>query len=234
MKLKAYITSVLLVTLVVSTSVVHAQDGGGLGDVELRVFTSPMMVVPVIANPQVTLGVEMFVDETWSVSVEGGYKYMDTSNRQLDTAFVDSQGYSLRVEYKAYKNGIWDGRIGNDYLSLEYKYLSDQYNESYCYYDPQEISLGRSYEDHFSVAKKIHVLTAKYGVTVALGNKLYVEPFAGVGIRYRMVENTDRENVQDHGFLLCSGTPFVANREWDSNTGISPSFSLGIKFGIRF
>lgn len=220
----------VLINLMLWGGISYAQKAQG--PVEVLIYTSPLRSVPYINSGFATLGIETIIKEKVGISIEAGVKYADATGRRSDTSFVASEGFSARAELKLYENGLFDSRFKNDYLSIEYRYVSDNYNERYCFYRLDDFPEGGSFEDGFGVSKQVHMLTAKYGMLITWGKRFYFDPYIGLGLRYRQMTNTDRLEL-DESCVLCGDQRSWRRVHWEEYSGFSPNFSLGFKVGLR-
>jgi hypothetical protein len=195
-----------------------------------KLYTSPLQAIDFISHPMVSLGGELIVLKRWGIAGEYGYKYTD--NSKADTVALNSEGNSYRFELKFYD--IVKSKKGfiRNYVSLEYRYIKDNYNYAFSYH-PNSTSTEKI-EDNFGVLKNIYTGNIKYGIIIGIGKRFYTDVYGGIGIRYRDVKNTKREYDPKSGHEHAYPDDIFSDYNLDEKSGFYPNLSLGLKVGIRF
>ncbi len=200
------------------------------------VVFSPFDVLNPI-NPSLKLGYQRLFNNKYELQIEYGYiinkalfHYIINSDEDKDD--YSNKGTKLRVEFKRYIKGNDFYRF---YLSSELFYLENtsKVQNQFIVSDPNydysfELSEDGNdfgYTDYFTNSK------TKYGVNAKIGIKLITDPIffeasTGIGIAYRNIIHTDRENINDK--------PYDTSFLYDNIPKEMLMLSLPIHFKIGF
>ncbi len=196
---------------------------------KLRIYTSPLQLIDVLSRPMITLGGEYILFNRLGLSSEFGIKYKDVLD--YDSTFVNSKGYSYRFELKFYDIFAENTRL-RDYISLEYRYIKDDYNCKHTFYtDDSSQSLVT---DNFGILKDIYVANIKYGMVIKLNRLMFIEPYTGLGIRYRDVKSVGRTYDQESVYMEEYPDCFGNIGAFDDFVGFLWNVSMGLKLGVNF
>lgn len=217
---------VLIVLIAISINSYSQKDTTS----RFKVYTSPLQIIDFCSRQMITLGCELKVLKRVSISGEFGYRYH--SMRDYDTVFVKSKGYSYRFEIKFYGPYFFKNKKRFlDYLSIEYRYIIDDYNSKFNYSADslREIKLT----DNYGILKDIYIGNIKYGFILSLGKRTYFDIYAGIGLRYRDVKNVNREFDYNLGHEFWTPENFWTISDFKEDAGLKFNISLGFKFGIK-
>lgn len=196
----------------------------------IRIYTSPFQAIDFSSRPMITIGSELIALNRIGLSAEFGYKYKDVDN--FDTIFIKSKGYSYRFEIKIYYLKIINIKRFQDYLSLEYRNIKDDFNSMF-YYSADSLRENRLTED-YAVQKDIYIGNIKYGMIFGFGKIMYVDIYCGIGIRYRDIININRTFDENLGHEHWWPEYFWTIGDFEEYSGLKFNFSFGLKFGIEF
>lgn len=195
-----------------------------------QIYTSPLQAMDVFSRPMLTIGGEYIAFDKVGLSLEYGYKFMDIDD--YDSLIVDSKGYSYRIEFKYYDiNLIKSNRI-RDYISLEYRYIKDNYNSQFEY--ATDSTYQTLVTENYAVLKDIYIGNVKFGVILNLGKAVYFDIYTGIGLRYRDVRNLNRTFDENLGHEHKWPEYFWTISDFEEYSGLKFNFSLGFKLGLRF
>jgi len=148
-----------------------------------------------------------------------------------------SNGYKLRAECKRMLHERLDN-FKHPYISAEIFYtktnskvwdmfmIADTTFE-YSWGAPPDSSYN-GYEDFFTVHRYRIGFNLKYGFEMPLNDRWFVGMYGGIGIVYRNVTNTGRENPNDPFYESSWINTNVPGRHWRLNVPVN------IKVGVEF
>lgn len=195
-----------------------------------QLYTSPLQSINIFAGCIPTLGCEYIAFNKIGICGEIGYKLTDFI--KSDSIIVPSFGITGRIELKYYDVAVKKNRFVRDYLSLEYRYIKNHYNQNITYVIDSSYSTPSS--DVFGIKKEINIGNIKYGTLICIGKIMYLDVYSGFGIRYRNIQNVGRSYNPNlgHRFYYPENLGFIGVFEED-DPGLNFNFTIGIKVGIR-
>ncbi|WP_204345248.1 hypothetical protein [Psychroserpens algicola] len=202
---------------------------------DVFMYTSPLRAIDITSDPMLTLGVEYFILDDFSVSLEYGTIFTQRFRVNPTNELVENKGHSQRLEIKYYNgfNLTQNPRI-NEYLGLEARFISHQFTDDIQYLiTDEDISYTRT--EDFIVQKAVSVFNLKYGFNFPVGKRLYFDVYSGFGLRLKDIKNPniffDRNlhSYLDIGHHDYFGKSNLEAYQKNSNFNVS----LGFKFGIK-
>lgn len=204
---------------------------------KLFVYTSPLKPFDFFSIPTISLGTEYFISNNFSVSAEYGVLFPDAKIKKHTISYLEEKAFSYRFETKWY-NGInlTKNVHLNEYIGLEFREISSQYNEYLDYYDKNDPIFQENYiRDDFATEKRVTIVNLKYGLLVPVGKRFYFDLYTGVGLRIKRFNRINLEydseihNIKSDNFFSFAFQDF---QDYDKKNLFN--FSLGCKFGIKF
>jgi hypothetical protein len=193
------------------------------------IYTSPLQAIDIFSRPMVTIGGEYIVFNKIGLSIEYGYKFKNVDS--YDSLIVDSKGYSYRFEIKYYNINLIKSYHFRDYISLEYRYIKDDYNSQFEY--ATDSTHQTLVTDNYAIKKDIYVGNVKFGVIFNLNKVIYFDIYTGIGLRYRDVRNINRTFDENLGHEHKWPEYFWTISDFEEFSGLKVNFSFGFKLGIK-
>ncbi|MDB2385084.1 hypothetical protein N9V96_01285 [Polaribacter sp.] len=201
------------------------------------VYTSPLQALDEFSIAMPTLGAEYFIKNNFSISAEYGYTNSPFRNKKSDVTYVDEKASLYRVETKLYnKLSLTNNVHWNEYIGLEFREITSQYNNEIRYYDKNTGNELYSSNDFFATKKTVSILNLKCGIIIPLDKHFYFDFYAGLGIRTKDFQHTNLEyNRSIHQVVYNDFFDLYNYREFEDYDRKSfLNTSLGFKFGFKF
>jgi hypothetical protein len=202
----------------------------------------PLALIDGFSFPTIQGGLEVKLSDKFSCYNEIGIKYREGTFYQIaDTAFIRSSGLKVKTEIRYYlqKQSDSDEKIKSlygVYIGANLSYIKDFHNSETSYFHKSDSTVIIT--DDFAVKKHVFVLNFICGVQRAFEQHVFIDLYAGLGIRLRMVHNTNLEyNPQYDGMREPVDFNIQASREdIDINEKMSclPNLTLGLRIGYQF
>ena len=206
------------------------------------IFFAPFNLFDIV-NPNFQIGYERFFAKKWSLQIEGGI----IINHSIPNYVVDlakgtkvsecpytNQGFRVRGSIKYI---VVDKRKFKFYVSQELFYCKNKsgISSSFSVSDPNfEYSDGPfpegdwGYTQFFYNDEEKMGLNFKAGIKLLLGKRFFIEPHLGIGLAYRNVIQTGRENPNDEMIYDWGVFDSAAPNKW------VPTLPFNFKIGFRF
>ena len=175
------------------------------------------------------------VEYKWSKKIswynEVGIKYRKSYYEMADTNFTNSKGFKLKTELRYYfaaNEAIYIG--GNGF------YTKDFHNTKALYYYSNDSSMLMV--DNFAAEKIVRGFNLIIGKQYQQWKRIYFDLYAGIGIRFVSIEQSDLE--VDHIRDVLKRSPDLNipdNRIWmdvKGGSSVLPNFSMGIRICYSF
>ncbi|WP_173301120.1 hypothetical protein [Winogradskyella litoriviva] len=200
------------------------------------IYTSPLHFMDFFSQPMVTLGVEYFPLDNFSISAEYGTMYIKSSKDNSKPNYSENKGFTSRYELKYYNLiSITNNPKVNEYIALEARFLRHQFNKV--------ISIRRINNDinyyirePITVHKFLDIFNIKYGLNFPVGKRMYLDVYSGFGFRNKTFKNPNSFYNPETDYILESDSHLFFGRkrylEGVDNQKLF-NFSLGFKFGIK-
>lgn len=199
------------------------------------IYTSPLQAFDFFSIPMVTLGVEYFVKNNFSISAEYGGLVAKMKLSRHNITYLKEKASTYRFETKWY-NGInlTENVHINEYLSLEIRNINSQYNDFIDYTDKNNSNLNNLKRDDFATRKRVTIINLKFGTLVPLGKRFYFDFYSGLGLRIKRFNHINLEFDKNIHQIYDDDFPSFEIREFKNYTRKTmPNLSLGCKFGIN-
>jgi hypothetical protein len=205
------IYTILLLHLSLS---LFAQSHGGATN-RCSIVIDPIALVDIFSCPSYRFGAEARLYQGVSLYLEGGGYF------QGSDIYINVTGYTIKAELKTYD----PNEIVNtgSYLSLAYFYKKQTYAVD-------DILKDFNTPLHYTMDKNIHALTLKYGYLRIIKNRLLIDSFFGLGVRYK---NVDCIGLTPYEIAHRRGTGESEFAHFRDMYGISilPNIDIGVRIG---
>lgn len=209
---------------------------------------APINLLLDVVNPNIQIGYERLITKKLSLQIDGAIIiHHSIINCLIDLTFgtninncpYTNKGFGVRasVKYIVKSKAISPKSFQQFYISPELFYSRNKsgINRSFLISDPNfEYSFGKpqgeenAYTQFFYNDEEKIGINFKVGVKEFFGKHFFIEPFFILGIAYRNVIQTGRENPNDelvYGFGIFD---IASTNKW------VPSLPFNLKLGIRF
>ena len=205
-------------------------------------------------NPNFQIGYERFVAKKWAVQIDGAimiphsiFQYITDWSDGLKNCPYTNKGFRIKGSVKYF---LVNKRILKLYISPEFFYYQNKSGIAryLSISDPNfeysfDISEGNDYIQFFYNKEEKMGANFKVGFKICIGKYFFVEPHVGLGIAYRNVVQTGKENPNDKVSAgLSYYSPEGINHDYSSLWIFDkaapdkwvPTIPLNCKIGIRF
>lgn len=142
----------------------------------------------------------------------------------------NNKGITAKLEYKCY---YWKEAYNDKPSMTQFRYVSAELFYKYQSYTSWDtILLNPNYRADYRVFKTAACFTIKMGWMNVFKNGIVMDLFAGLGLRYRVVNSTlsDEEN----GHIKSSGDYSINKVLNMKGSGFGPNLDAGVKIGYCF
>ena len=207
------------------------------------IFFAPLNLFDIV-NPNFQIGYERFVAKKWSLQIEGGiiinhsipnYVVDLVKGTKISECPYTSKGFRVKGSIKYV---LFDKRKFKFYVSPELFYLRNKsgISRSFVVSDPDfeysfdipEWEWDTGYSQFFYNDEEKMGINFKAGIKLILGKRFFVEPHLGIGLAYRNVIQTGRENPNDEMIYGWGVFDSAAPNKW------VPTLPFNVKIGLRF
>ena len=158
------------------------------------IYTSPLQAFDFFSIPMVTLGVEYFVKNNFSISAEYGSFVANMKLSRHNITYLKEKASTYRFETKWY-NGInlTENVHIDEYLGLEIRNINSQYNDYIEYTDKNNPNQSNTMRDDFATRKRVTIINLKFGTLVPIGKRFYFDFYSGFGLRIKRFNHVNLE-----------------------------------------
>jgi hypothetical protein len=213
---------------------VSAQDEKKSGGIAIKVSPLELLGIRTPNNKNFAFAqgnLEIQLNQKWSLNPEFGIK-VPSLNPAPDTFFFNNySGYRFRFEVRKYLLPVNEGKAySRAYISASLIYSSNKYNVNSQYIaDTLPVIIG-NYE--FGVSQKFYGIDSRFGLQMVFFYRLLIDCYAGIGIRYKKIENFGRfrkSRFYEPG--PKDKSIYAPDNDLEENSGFGIIFPLGIKIG---
>lgn len=198
-------------------------QNNSLKNEKLSFTISPLSLIDIFDGSSLRLGIEKQISSNFSSHIESGF-YLGNLNvyKRNPKGYL----YKLGLNYTIKKNV--DEKTAT-YLGVEYQYKDQDYE----YVDSFAVKTVR-FEKQYKMNRKMNCFSLKIGSKPLLLEKMYVDMFVGLGIRFM---NSTNNLTQEEKDGLLNGEE---NGSTQADSFLNPigkygtiNFIFGFKFGYR-
>ncbi|TXD50886.1 MULTISPECIES: hypothetical protein [unclassified Polaribacter] len=198
------------------------------------IYTSPLHAFDVFSIPMATLGSEYFIQNNISLSAEYGINLPNNQTRNNTISYLNEQAITYKFETKFYNLINFTNNVFlNEYISLEFREIKNQYNDKINYFDDENQS--DFITDDFATKKRVTIVNLKYGLLIPIGKRFYLDVYSGFGIRIKKFKHINLEyDKMIHQIDFSDDFTFFDLRSFKNyNQKSFLNYSLGFKFGLK-
>lgn len=201
---------------------------------------SPLALADFVNFPTVQVGLETRLSPRISWYNELGIRCFNYSLNLADTAFLSPRGFKAKTEFRYYfQNRDKKRRPAalSDvyYIAANAFYIRDVHNRGVSYYYNNDSS--RVLKDNFGVKKTVWGLNFIFGYQEAISKKFLFDIYAGPGIRFRSVDNVNKEFVYDRDKMITAKdmnvNAITVETEARGGFSVAPNLSFGVRLCYR-
>jgi hypothetical protein len=188
----------------------------------LSIYIPVLPFIDLFSGMSYRIGSEVKIYHTLSAFIEaGGFFYKQPHASWLDkvTGGVGKIGLKLYLN----KNKETAGK----YVAIDYLYKTVKYTAV----DSIRIDKNPSFQKEYEVNKSVNAFTIKYGETLFGVNRLMLDLYGGIGIRFISSHKT-LTLEEENNILYGEGNGGLTGSAVRA-TGILPNINVGIKIGYR-
>ncbi len=208
-------------------------------DHRLSILLSPLCLIDDFSFPTIQGGIEIKISNRITFYNEFGGKYREGAYEYNDTSLIQSTGYKYKSEIRYYLKSSDNKRNTHQrglYLGANVFYIKDTHNGNITYYPGGDKAVINS--DYFAVEKNVWGFNAVMGWHQVFKKHLILDPFWGLGVRFRTTENFQREYDPntDEAIFPREPTVYGIKDGIDTQSGTSSLLNIigGVRIGYRF
>ena len=189
-------------------------------------LTSPL---DIFTFPTIDLSIEKPISNKFSITGSFGIEFYDYTI--ADTSVISLNGYKTSIETRYYPKGINNGF----YIGAQLFLRHDQYTSyiSYMKTPGDSLNIYADYSDKIGVIRKCVGINSVIGFQSKLSKSFCLDCFAGLGIMYRGIKNTNRDYTKDKLIYYFHGDwPYNGSaRSMSESSEISANLTFGVRLG---
>jgi hypothetical protein len=191
-------------------------------------------LVDVVSYPTLQISVERKINPYFSVNAEFGYQLYDF-NKQ-DITILKSKGFKSSLEGKVYLFKFINSRIESKrsefYVGLQLFYRENESTNSLDYSPKDDDS--KQYTDYFGTKRKAKGFNIMFGNQISVSKKIILEPYVGLGMMDRKINNIDIEYDKTKDQIIGSdAVPLFKRLDLEESSGNVFNFCFGLRVGYR-
>jgi hypothetical protein len=221
--------TVTLFTLFVLTSYAQKEN--------FSVKFCPLALVDDVSFPTIEGGLEFKLSNkiTWynEIGIKYRKSYMDND---VDTNFIKSSGFKLKTEIRYYFQNDRAHPFEGSYLAANIFFTNDNHNNQIEYYPNGDTT--RILTDAFGVSKNLLGLNLVFGHQKELNQRLLIDMYCGLGIRFRSVKTVNQEynkatDINAHQSTDLNIPAIRLDIDTEPGNSIVPNLTLGLRLTYR-
>ncbi|MCX8531331.1 DUF3575 domain-containing protein [Chryseobacterium luquanense] len=191
-------------------------------------------LVDAVSYPTVMISAERKINPYFSVNGEIGYQLYEFS--KADTIILKSRGFKTNLEGRVYLFKLLNSRIESKrtefYVGLQLFYRENQSTDIVDYSPLNNADV--KYTDNFGFKRKAKGFNVLFGNQISVSKKIVLEPYIGLGLMNRKVENTAIDyNESKHEIVGTGLVPFFRELNMEKKSGNYFNFCFGLRVGYR-
>ena len=185
---------------------------------EISLFTNCLQNID-ISHPNFNVGISIGVPYKHFVSLNIGMYYPSFVLKDPSPA----NGFQMTMEISRFMNPRWYYTAGFKGANLTYRTIGSFYQGDHS--DPEVV-----YSEEYDIEKLYADFFLKIGIKMNLGNRFYLDPFAGLGMRYKTATHLGRSFPNDSPWYIDMT---VFSFRDDEGTTFYPVIKLGAIIGLK-
>ncbi|MFC7348180.1 DUF3575 domain-containing protein [Chryseobacterium zhengzhouense] len=191
-------------------------------------------LVDVLSYPTLQISAERKINPYFSVNAEFGYQLYDFNKQNI--TILKSKGFKTNLEGRVYLFKLMNSRIESKrsefYIGLQLFYRENESTNSLEYSPKDDDSI--QYTDYFGTKRTAKGFNIMFGNQISVSKKIILEPYIGLGIMDRKINNIDIEYNKTNDQILGSDTvPLFKRLDLEESSGNAFNFCFGLRIGYR-
>lgn len=191
-------------------------------------------LVDAVSYPTLQISAERKINPYFSVNAEFGYQLYDFS--KADTLLLKSKGFKADLEGRVYLFKLLNSRIESKrnefYVGLQLFYRENEGTNSVDFSPKSDET--KFYTDNFGTKRTAKGFNITFGNQIPMSKKIILEPYIGLGMMNRKINNSDIEydEIKDNR----NGTglkPLFQKLNLEESSGNVFNFCFGLRVGYR-
>ena len=191
-------------------------------------------LVDAVSYPTLQISAERKINSYFSVNAEAGYQLYEFS--KADNPILKSKGFKTNLEGRIYLFKMLNSRIESKrnefYVGLQLFYRENQSTDVVEYSPLNDADV--TYSDNFGFKRKAKGFNVMFGNQISMSKKIVLEPYIGLGLMNRKVENTTIGYDESKHEIAGTGLePFFKKLNLEESSGNVFNFCFGLRVGLR-
>ena len=191
-------------------------------------------LVDVTSYPTLQISAERKINSYFSLNAEFGYQLYDFS--EPDNTILKFKGFKTNLEGRVYLFKLLNSRIESKqneiYVGFQLFYRENQSTNSLDYSSINEPTLKHT--DYFGTKRTAKGFNITFGNQISISKKVILEPFIGLGMMNRKIENSNIEYDKTKHEIVGSDTvPLFKRLDLEESSGNLFNFCFGFRVGYR-
>lgn len=191
-------------------------------------------LVDAVSYPTLQISAERKINPYFSVNAEFGYQLYDFS--KADTLLLKSKGFKTNLEGRVYLFKLLNSRIESKrnefYVGLQLFYRENEGTNSVDFSPKNDET--KFYTDNFGTKRTAKGFNITFGNQISMSKKIILEPYIGLGMMNRKINNSDIEYDEIKDTRNGTGLkPLFQKLNLEESSGNVFNFCFGLRVGYR-
>lgn len=191
-------------------------------------------LVDAVSYPTLQISAERKINPYFSVNAEFGYQLYDFS--KADTILLKSKGFKANLEGRVYLFKLLNSRIESKqnefYVGLQVFYRENEGTNSVDFSPKNDET--KFYTDNFGTKRTAKGFNITFGNQISVSKKIILEPYLGLGMMNRKINNSDIEYDEIKDTRNGTGLkPLFQKINLEESSGNVFNFCFGLRVGYR-
>ncbi|MBW3521924.1 DUF3575 domain-containing protein [Chryseobacterium sp. NKUCC03_KSP] len=191
-------------------------------------------LVDAVSYPTLQISAERKINPYFSVNAEFGYQLCDFS--KADTLLLKSKGFKADLEGRVYLLKLLNSRIESKrnefYVGLQLFYRENEGTNSVDFSPKNDET--KFYTDNFGTKRTAKGFNITFGNQISMSKKIILEPYIGLGMMNRKINNSDIEYDEIKDTRNGTGLkPLFQKLNLEESSGNVFNFCFGLRVGYR-
>lgn len=191
-------------------------------------------LVDVVSYPTLQISGERKINSYLSINAEFGYQIYDFS--KADTILLKSKGFKSNLEGRVYLFKLLNSRIESKrnefYVGLQLFYRENEGTNSVDFSPKNDET--KFYTDNFGTKRTAKGFNIMFGNQISVSKKMVLEPYLGLGMMNRKINNSDIEYDEIKDTRNGTGLkPLFQKLNLEESSGNVFNFCFGLRVGYR-
>lgn len=191
-------------------------------------------LVDAVSYPTLQISAERKINPYFSVNAEFGYQLYNFS--KADTILLKSKGFKANLEGRVYLFKLLNSRIESKrnefYFGLQVFYRENEGTNSVDFSPKNDET--KFYTDNFVTKRTAKGFNITFGNQISVSKKIILEPYLGLGMMNRKINNSDIEYDEIKDTRNGTGLkPLFQKLNLEESSGNVFNFCFGLRVGYR-